>query len=148
MNDLPIGREDVLKVANDLGFLISEKQVNQVLERYPSAEDEDPGGTWNLIVEQILYEMEFPKAKYFYREIKERNGEYEYSHRSTLIAKSKEDADKQLNDLCKNWYGGAKDSKWEEDGGWYHNGGEVYVRPLSLNEVSKMEYDILRKYIY
>lgn len=49
-----ISREDVLQVANQLGYKPTEAQINEVLEMYPSEQESDPSGTWNLVVEQCL----------------------------------------------------------------------------------------------
>ena len=144
MNELSIGREDVQKVADDLNLLISEEQINQVLERYPSAEEEDPVGTWDLIVEQILNELEIPKAKYFFREVKIRDGEREYFSSNFFTAESSEKAKEQADYDVLNFY---QENQPQEDGGAYHCHGEVHVSLYKLEEVSKLEYDILRKYL-
>ena len=50
-----IQREDVLSVAQDLGLSPSEEQIQEVLEEFESAADNDSSATWDLVVEQLLY---------------------------------------------------------------------------------------------
>ncbi len=48
---------DVVNVATDLKMDITIKQVRQVLEMYDDEADNDPTATWNLIVENCLYNL-------------------------------------------------------------------------------------------
>ena len=50
-----ISKEDVLSVANSLKVSLTEKQINDVIEMYPTAEEVDPTGTWDLLVENCIY---------------------------------------------------------------------------------------------
>ena len=50
-----ISVEDVVKVAMDLGMNPSIAEINEVLKYYDSEVDQDPTATWNLIVENLLY---------------------------------------------------------------------------------------------
>lgn len=50
-----IEREDVIRVAESIGKTLTEEQIDQVLEEYPSWEEQDPTATWNLIVEDLVY---------------------------------------------------------------------------------------------
>ena len=52
-----IKAEDVYKVANDLTIGITDAQVLQVLEQYDDEEANDPIATWELIVENIIYNL-------------------------------------------------------------------------------------------
>ena len=52
-----IGVEDVLKVANDLGLSILPFDINRVLEMYPSEQRNDPTASWNLVVENCIYQI-------------------------------------------------------------------------------------------
>lgn len=49
-----ITKEDVLQVANELGYLPTDSQIQNVIDLYPSEQELDPTGTWNLVVEQCL----------------------------------------------------------------------------------------------
>lgn len=49
-----IEREDVLSVAKSINVTLTEEQINQVLEYYPSECEADPTGEWYLIVEHII----------------------------------------------------------------------------------------------
>jgi len=53
-----ITAQDVAQVAIDLGMDITIGQVNQVLEIYDDEADNDPTATWNLIVENCLYNLQ------------------------------------------------------------------------------------------
>ena len=53
-----IKAQDVAQVAIDLGMDITIGQVNQVLEMYDDVADNDPTATWNLIVENCLYNLQ------------------------------------------------------------------------------------------
>jgi hypothetical protein len=49
---------DVVNVATDLKMDITIKQVRQVLEMYDDAADNDETATWDLIVENCLYNLD------------------------------------------------------------------------------------------
>jgi hypothetical protein len=49
---------DVVSVAESLKMDITIKQVRQVLEMFESEADNDPTATWNLIVENCLYNLQ------------------------------------------------------------------------------------------
>jgi hypothetical protein len=50
-----ISVEDVVKVAMDLGMNPSIAEIKEVLKYYDSEVDQDPTATWELIVENLLY---------------------------------------------------------------------------------------------
>ena len=52
-----IKKEDVLQVANDLNIKVNEKTIQWVLDNYESFQSDDPTATWNLVVEQMLYDI-------------------------------------------------------------------------------------------
>jgi len=56
-----ISVEDVVRVAMDLGMNPSIAEINEVLKYYKSEADNDPTATWNLIVENLLYNCVEPK---------------------------------------------------------------------------------------
>lgn len=83
--------------------------------------------------------------KYFYIEIEERNGEYEYRHKVVRSCPLNVNPDKFFDDnLAGSWYGGEVD---KEDDGYYYNGGEVFVELTRVEEITKEEFDILNKYL-
>jgi hypothetical protein len=49
--------EDVEQVAKDLNLTITEKEGETVLELYDSASEDDPSGTWDLVVEMLIYQL-------------------------------------------------------------------------------------------
>jgi len=52
-----IKREDVLQVSNDLKIKVNEKIILWVIMNYGEYQDNDPSATWNLVVEQMLYDI-------------------------------------------------------------------------------------------
>ena len=54
---IEIDKDDVYKVANDLCIGLTDEQVKEVLELYPSEQEEDPSATWNLVVENIIHNL-------------------------------------------------------------------------------------------
>jgi len=55
-----ISVEDVVKVAMDLGMNPSIAEIKEVLKYYESEADQDPTATWELIVENLLYNCVAP----------------------------------------------------------------------------------------
>jgi hypothetical protein len=53
--------EDVVEVAMRLGMNPSIAEINEVLKYYDSEVDNDPTATWDLIVENLLYNCVAPK---------------------------------------------------------------------------------------
>ena len=54
---MEIAKEDVYKIANSLSIGITDEQVKQVLELYPIEAKEDTTATWDLIVENLIYNL-------------------------------------------------------------------------------------------
>jgi hypothetical protein len=57
MKTLQITEQDVQRVANDLCIGITDSQIEQVLEQFDDEADNDPTATWELIVENIIYNL-------------------------------------------------------------------------------------------
>ena len=55
-----ISVEDVVRVAMDLKMNPSIAEINEVLKYYDSEVEEDPTATWELIVENLLYNCVAP----------------------------------------------------------------------------------------
>lgn len=53
-----IEKEDVLNVANALPIKINYEIIQWVIENYESYQEADPTATWDLVVEQMLYEAQ------------------------------------------------------------------------------------------
>ncbi len=56
-----ISVEDVVRVAMDLNMNPSIAEINEVLKYYDNEVEEDPTATWDLIVENLLYNCVAPK---------------------------------------------------------------------------------------
>jgi hypothetical protein len=52
-----IESEDVMRVADDLNISLTKEQVNKVLHMYAHEEECDPSATWELIVENCIYQI-------------------------------------------------------------------------------------------
>ncbi len=51
-----ITKEDVLQVAKSINMKEpSEDVINEIINEYPGEQEQDPGATWNLVVEYQLY---------------------------------------------------------------------------------------------
>jgi len=55
-----ISAEDIVNVAMELGMNPSIAEINEVLKYYDSEADQDPTATWELIVENLLYNCVTP----------------------------------------------------------------------------------------
>ena len=58
METFKVTAEDVRKIAEEIGVKITKKQIKQVIQEYPDAQDEDPTGTWDLVVENRIYGLD------------------------------------------------------------------------------------------
>jgi len=52
-----IQKEDVLQVSKRLDIKVNEKIISWVLDNYEEYQSDDPAATWNLVVEQMLYDI-------------------------------------------------------------------------------------------
>ena len=53
-----ISIDDVSEVALSIGKTVTEEQAQLILDRYTNAQEDDPGATWNLVIENLIYEVE------------------------------------------------------------------------------------------
>lgn len=78
--------------------------------------------------------------KFYMVKLKERNGEREYAHAMRLKLSGKKKPEVALNHIAKNFY----DNDGEKsDGGYYFNGGEVYVSSGSIKEITEATFNDL-----
>ena len=84
--------------------------------------------------------------KYLLIVLKERNGEYEYYHKSVHEIYSEKNTTPRnfAINYIKGFYGG--DAK-KGDGGYYFYGGEIHVEIYSYQKISKEEYSVLSRYL-
>jgi len=52
-----ICREDIVSVAESLNIQLNETQINNVLHMYQHEEECDTTSTWDLIVENCIYQV-------------------------------------------------------------------------------------------
>lgn len=78
--------------------------------------------------------------------LEERNGEYEYLHRSVheLPDNRSATANRFARNYVKEFYGEKSNHK---DGGYYFNNGEVFVGVNSWQFINEEDYNILSKYL-
>lgn len=49
--------DDVSNVAFSIGMTVDEEKVQEILRRYPAAQESDPSATWDLVIEQLIHEV-------------------------------------------------------------------------------------------
>lgn len=84
--------------------------------------------------------------KYYYLEIFERNGNYEYHHKHVHTSDEFEDGqtpEEFAEDRAKNFY-----TEGDPEGDYYWHYGELITKVYCIKEIPKEEYDVLNKYIY
>ncbi len=88
----------------------------------------------------------FKNSKYIIVTLEERNGEYEYTHKSVheLVDERKVTANRYIRNWAKTFYG---ENTETGDGGYYFNDGEVFVKVYSWDYIGKEDYDILARYL-
>jgi hypothetical protein len=107
-----IQKEDVLQVANDLKIKVNEKCIQWVLDNYESFQADDPTATWNLVVEQMLYDIpEELKPKVFEFYIDQKVTSW-YRTKFEIEADTEEEARQMSIDFVKE--GKAEEIGWEE----------------------------------
>jgi len=87
------------------------------------------------------------KSGYMFLVLHERNGEYEYYHKSLheLPNARKTTMKKYAENYLEGFYWTSKATR--EDGGYYFHGGEVYVEIDSYRRISEMDYNVLRRFL-
>ncbi len=78
--------------------------------------------------------------------LEERNGEYEYLHRSVHVLPNSRitTANRLVENYAKKFYG---DKAEPEDGGYYFYAGEVFVRVNSWQFISEEDFNTLTQYL-
>ena len=107
-----IKKEDVLQVSNDLKIKVNEKTIQWVLDNYESFQNDDPTATWNLVVEQMLYDIPDelkPKVFNFYFDQKVTNW---YRTNFEIEAETEEEAQKMAIRFVKEGY--TEEIGWDE----------------------------------
>ena len=84
--------------------------------------------------------------KYLMLRLEERNGEYEYLHRSIHLLPDNKDetVDTIAKNYAKEFYCSVAE---EEAGGYYFFGGEVFVKIDSWDFINEEEFKVLAKYL-
>lgn len=53
-----ISKEDILDVAKRIGIELTNTEVEWIRLCYDDAQRQDPSGTWDLVVEDLIYQAE------------------------------------------------------------------------------------------
>jgi hypothetical protein len=56
-----VAREDIIQVAKDIKQTLTDVEIEWVKLCYEDAQRQDPNGTWNLVVEDLIYQI--PRIK-------------------------------------------------------------------------------------
>jgi len=51
-----ITKEDIKDVAKSINVELTDNEIKWILSLYDEAQREDPSGTWNLVVENLVYQ--------------------------------------------------------------------------------------------
>lgn len=79
--------------------------------------------------------------------IDERNGEREYAHKGVVALDDGTSPDEWLENYTKDFYGGGEGKPDEDhDGGYWFNG-EILCWAGGTTEISKDEFDVLKRYV-
>ena len=98
---------------------------------------------------EINYSVHEPVdgQRFYTYSIDERNGEYEYTHKGVVALDDGTSPDEWLEDYTKDFYGGGEGEPDEsQDGGYWFNG-EILCWAGGTQEISKDEFDVVKKYI-
>lgn len=89
-----------------------------------------------------------PAQRYYLYNVKIQNGEYEHNSYSTHSFPPDVDAKEHAEKYVEDFYGGEPGEKTFGDDWYYFNGGEIAAKMLSVQEITKEECDVLRKFYF
>jgi Ca2+-binding EF-hand superfamily protein len=52
-----ISKDDVIDISKTINVTLTDEQIDKVLEMYPSEQDNDTSGTWDLVIENCIYQI-------------------------------------------------------------------------------------------
>ena len=52
-----LSKSDVKSVADQLHIELTEDQIEKILLLYPAWQENDPTGTWDLVIEDLIYHV-------------------------------------------------------------------------------------------
>lgn len=94
--------------------------------------------------------MRKQKTKFVFLQIGVRTGEYEFDSKSLHEVNHRTNITKFSQKYAKGFYSGKPfqyNSPPDPDGEWYFNAGEVCAWVDKVEEISKEEYDVMKKFI-
>jgi hypothetical protein len=69
-------------------------------------------------------------------------GEYEFDHYQLFKLDQDESPELHMNGIASSMYDSKNIS--EDDGGWYYNGSEIFVKIIKYSEISRSTFDELK----
>lgn len=84
------------------------------------------------------------KEKLIHLCLEVRDGEREYHCHNVHSIPLEKTLEEFSNDYAKSFY---SSEAYEEDGGYYHFGGEVHVSVHSYKEITQEEFDVLKRFL-
>jgi len=51
-----ITKEDIIDVANSINVELTESEIYWILSYYKDAQEQDPSGNWNMVIENLIYQ--------------------------------------------------------------------------------------------
>jgi len=52
-----LDKSDVIKVSDSIGVVLSTNEIKQIIEEHDDECENDPTGTWDLVVENQIYNV-------------------------------------------------------------------------------------------
>jgi len=52
-----ITKEDITNVAKSVNVELTDSEIKWVLNSYTEAQEQDPTGTWNLVIENLIHQV-------------------------------------------------------------------------------------------
>jgi hypothetical protein len=86
-----ISVDDVVKVAMELGMNTSIEEINEVMGYYNSESEQDPTATWELTVENLLYNCVVPSQQTIEDKVEHSGGGIPYRICNECVIKEEED---------------------------------------------------------
>lgn len=87
------------------------------------------------------------KYKYVFLSIETRDGEREYTQDRVHRIDKEDSIDKFADEFVKTYFDDEDEESGEEDGGYYQLGGQVHCSVKKVMEISKEDYEVLKRYI-
>ena len=87
--------------------------------------------------------------KFYYRHVNVRHGEYTFDLKRAVQLPNDMNPQEWFEEHCKDFYGQSEDHETLKGKycGTFFNGGEIFVKPIKIQEITEEEYKVLNEYI-